>query len=181
MGKTKLGPCACYCSRAWGLSLAEAEDAVTAIKKVRFRLILANDYRVEVASDRQTNPVDQPQFLQVARAAGNIKNRLNQQEVAFDYGLPTASQIYGVTAEMRDWYGFDFYGELNVSTRYRKYPTTTLKKHKAIAGIVGRPARRGLHGQLGAGHRPLALFSRRLRHGRRIQHQRAASGRPRLG
>ena len=120
-----------------GLSLAEAEDAVTAIKKVRFRLILANDYRVEVASDRQTNPVDQPQFLPVARAAGNIKNRLNQQEVAFDYGLPTANQLYGFTAEMRDWYGFDFYGEFNVSTQYRKYPTTPLKKHEAIAGIVG--------------------------------------------
>jgi hypothetical protein len=136
-GEDEAGTLRLLLQQSLGLSLAEAEDAVTAIKKVRFRLILANDYRVEVASDRQTNPVDQPQFLQVARAAGNIKNRLNQQEVAFDYGLPTASQIYGVTAEMRDWYGFDFYGELNVSTRYRKYPTTTLKKHEAIAGIVG--------------------------------------------
>ena len=136
-GEDEAGTLRLLLQQSLGLSLAEAEDAVTAIKKVCFRLILANDYRVEVASDRQTNPVDQPQFLQVARAAGNIKNRLNQQEVAFDYGLPTASQIYGVTAEMRDWYGFDFYGEFNVSTRYRKYPTTTLKKHEAIAGIVG--------------------------------------------
>ena len=136
-GEDEAGTLRLLLQQSLGLSLAEAEDAVTAIKKVRFRLILANDYRVEIASDRQTNPVDQPQFLQVARAAGNIKNRLNQQEVAFDYGLPTASQIYGVTAEMRDWYGFDFYGEFNVSTRYRKYPTTTLKKHEAIAGIVG--------------------------------------------
>ena len=136
-GDDETGTLRLLLQQSLGLSLAEAEDAVTAIKKVRFRLILANDYRVEVASDRQTNPVDQPQFLQVARAAGNIKNRLNQQEVAFDYGLPTASQIYGFTAEMRDWYGFDFYGEFNVSTLYRKYPTTTLKKHEAIAGIVG--------------------------------------------
>ena len=136
-GDDETGTLRLLLQQSLGLSLAEAEDAVTAIKKVRFRFILANDYRVEVASDRQTNPVDQPQFLPVARAAGNIKNRLNQQEVAFDYGLPTASQLYGFTAEMRDWYGFDFYGEFNVSTRYRKYPTTTLKKHEAIAGIVG--------------------------------------------
>ena len=136
-GDDETGTLRLLLQQSLGLSLAQAEDAVTAIKKVRFRLILANDYRVEVASDRQTNPVDQPQFLQVARAAGNIKNRLNQREVSFDYGLPTASQIYGFTAEMRDWYGFDFYGEFNVSTQYRKYPTTTLKKHEAIAGIVG--------------------------------------------
>lgn len=123
--------------RSLGLSLSEAEDAVSSIKKMRFRLILANDYRVEVASDRQTNRLGQPQFLTMARADGNIKNRLNQREVAFDYGLPTASQIYGFTAELRDWHGFDFYGEFNVNTQYRKYPTTVIKKHQAISGIVG--------------------------------------------
>lgn len=120
-----------------GLTLSEAEDAVTAIKNVRFRLILANDYRVEVASDRQTNPVGQPQFLVVSRAPGNIKNNLNQREVVFDYGLPTANQIYGVTAELRDFKGFDFYGEFNVNTQYRKYPTSSSKKHRSIAGIAG--------------------------------------------
>ena len=120
-----------------GLSLAEAEDAVSSIKRVRFRIVLANDYRVEVTSDRQTNAVSQPQFTLVARADGNIKNRLNQSELVFDYGLPTASQIYGFTTEVRDWRGFDFYGEFNVSTQYRKYPTPGIKAHDAIAGIVG--------------------------------------------
>ncbi|MBI2505877.1 MAG: hypothetical protein HYW07_21900 [Candidatus Latescibacteria bacterium] len=120
-----------------GLSLAEAEDAVSAIKNVRFRLVLANDYRVEVASDRQTNPVGQPQFLVVSRAPGNIKNHLNQREVVFDYGLPTASQLYGLSAELRDFRGFDLYGEFNVNTQYRKYPTTIAKKHRSIAGIGG--------------------------------------------
>ena len=38
---------------------------------------------------------------------------------------------------MRDWHGFDFYGELNISTQYRKYPTPGIKAHDAIAGIVG--------------------------------------------
>jgi len=120
-----------------GLTLAEAEDAIRAIKNVRFRLILANDYRVEVASDRQTNPVGQPQFLVVSLAPGNIKNHLNQRAVVFDYGLPTATQVYGVSAEVRDWRGFDFYGEFNLSAQYRKYPTTGTRKHRSLSGIAG--------------------------------------------
>ena len=71
--------------RHFKLTLAEAEDAINAISNVRFRLVLANDYRVEVTSDRQTNLDGQPQFLLVERAIGNIKNRLNQRQVVFDY------------------------------------------------------------------------------------------------
>ena len=123
--------------QALGLSLAEAEDAVTSIKRFRFRLVLANDYRVEVTSDRQTNSQGQPQFTLVTRADGNIKNRLNQQQVIFDYGLPTATQVYGITAELRNWHGFDMYGEFNLSSSYRRYPTTTTKKHEVLSGIVG--------------------------------------------
>jgi hypothetical protein len=120
-----------------GLTLSEAEDAVTAIRNVRFRLILANDYRVEVASDRQTNAVGQPQFLVVSRAPGNIRNNLNQREVVFDYGLPTANQVYGLSAELRGFRGFDFYGEFNLNTQYRKYPAAGARKHRSIAGIAG--------------------------------------------
>lgn len=120
-----------------GLSLAEAEDAITAIKDVRFRLVVANDYRVEMSSDRQTDPFGVPQFLVVARAPGNIKNQLNQREVVFDYGLPTANQIYGFSGEVRDFFGFDFYGEANINTQFRKYPSITRKTHRAISGITG--------------------------------------------
>jgi hypothetical protein len=136
-GEGEVGTLRLHLQQALGISLAEAEDAISAIKKVRFRLVLANDYRVEIASDRQSNAVNQPQFVLVTRAEGNIKNRLNQRQVTFDYGLPTANQIYGFTTELRDWRGFDFYGEFNVSTEYRKYPTTTIKKHDPIAGIIG--------------------------------------------
>ncbi|MEE3258312.1 MAG: hypothetical protein VX293_03795 [Candidatus Latescibacterota bacterium] len=120
-----------------GLTLAEAEDAVTAIENMRVRLVVANDYRVEVASDRQVNNVGQPQFLIVSRAQGNIRNRLNQREVVFDYGLPTANQVLGVTAELRDFHGFDFYGEFNLNNQYRKFPSINAKKREAITGIVG--------------------------------------------
>jgi len=119
-----------------GLTLSEAEDVVTAIRNVRVRLVVANDYRVEVASDRQVNNVGQPQFLIVSQAPGNIRNRLNQREVIFDYGLPTANQIFGVTAELRDFHGFDFYGEFNVNNQYRKYPSVNSKKRPSITGIV---------------------------------------------
>ena len=119
-----------------GLTLAEAADAITAIKNVRFRLVLANDYRVEVSSDRQTNRSGQPQFIVMERAPGNIKNELNQREVVIDYGLPTASQIFGASAELRDFFGFDFYGEFNVSNQYRQYPAINRKKHESFSGIV---------------------------------------------
>ena len=119
----------------FGLTLAEAEDAITAIDNVRIRLVLANDYRVEMSSSRQTDGDGVPQFVLVERAEGNIKNQLNQREVIFDYGLPTANQIYGLTAAVRDFHGFDLYSEVNINTRYRKYPAISRKTHQAISGI----------------------------------------------
>jgi hypothetical protein len=119
------------------LTLSQAEDAISAIRNIRCRLVVANDYRVEVTSDRQTNAVGQPQFLLVERAPGNVKNQLNQKVVVFDYGLPTANQIFGVSAEVRDFKGIDFYGEFDVNTRYRKYPTSSVKEPQAISGIAG--------------------------------------------
>jgi hypothetical protein len=119
------------------LTPAEAIDAISNIRDVRFRLVLANDYRIEVASNRQNNEFGVPQFNLVTRAEGNIKNQLNQREVVFDYGLPTANQILGFTTEIRDFHGVDFYGEVNVNNRYRKYPGIGRTKHRAISGIGG--------------------------------------------
>ena len=136
-GATEEGTLRMRLQQALGLSLSEADDAIAAIKSVRFRMIVANDYRIEVASDRQTNPGGQPQFLLVERADGNIKNQLNQREVVFDYGLPTANHLFGMTAELRDFYGFDFYGEFNLNYSYRQYPTPGLDKHRSAAGIEG--------------------------------------------
>lgn len=123
--------------QALSMSLADAEDVVTNITNVRFRLVLANDYRIEVASDRQANLVSQPQFLPVTRAPGNIKNRLNQREVVFDYGLPTANQILGFTVQTRDFLGFDAYAEVNLNNQFRQYPNTEIKRHRSVSGIVG--------------------------------------------
>ncbi|MCY3790207.1 MAG: hypothetical protein OXH63_15635, partial [Gemmatimonadetes bacterium] len=118
------------------LSLAEAQDVIQAIENVRFRLVLANDYRVEMSSDRQTNRFGVPQFLPVTRAEGNIKNETNSRQVVFDYGLPTANLLYGLSAEWRNMSGFDFYGEVNINSNYRKYPNRRKNHHRAIAGIA---------------------------------------------
>ncbi len=120
-----------------GLNREDAQEALSAIKNLRVRLILANDYRVEVTSDRQTDKFGVPQFRPVARAEGNIESGLNQREVVFDYGLPTAATIMGLTAEIRGYHGIDVYGEINVNTQYRKYPGLGRDQHRAISGIQG--------------------------------------------
>ena len=121
----------------FNLNLAEAENAVAAISNVRFRMVLANDYRVEMSSDRQTGR-GVPQFRLVTRANGNIQNQVNGSEVVFDYNLPTANLIYGLSAELRDVGGFDFYGEVNVNTQFGKYPALPARtEHRAIAGSAG--------------------------------------------
>ena len=119
------------------LTTDEAEAAIDNIRNVRVRLVLANDYRVEMSSNRQTDRFGVPQFRVAARAEGNIKNQLNQREVVFDYGIPTATQVVGFTTEIRDFYGIDFYGEANINTQYRKYPAVNRKVHRAISGIKG--------------------------------------------
>ena len=119
------------------LTPEEAEDAVSNISDIRFRLVLANDYRVEATSNRQSDGNDVPQFRIMKRAEGNVKNSLNRREVIFDYGLPTANQISGISVEIRDFHGFDFYGEANLNTSYRKYPAGGRDEHRAISGIVG--------------------------------------------
>ena len=123
--------------------LAEAVgdvDIANQIKGVRFRLVLVNDYKVEITSNAQTNAEAQPVFLLVAQAEGNVKNGSNRTEVIFDYGLPTANQVVGLTVEVRDLMGFDLYTEFDVNHRYRQYPNRRLETHAAASGLVGDEA-----------------------------------------
>ena len=144
---------------ALGLTPTETEEAIAAIDNLRIRLIVANDYAIAVTSDRQTDEEGVPQFRTVTRAAGNVRNRLNQREVVFDYGLPTANNIVGVTAEIRDYHGFDFYGEVNLNNQYRKYPGVTRSQHRAISGLPGHE--RAVGWMVNASWRggPLSLFA----------------------
>lgn len=121
-------------------------DLVNNISKVRFRLVLSNDYKVEVTSNRQTDnqgAFEQSQFTTVTRARGNVKDNSNQQVVEFDYGLPTATQVFGFTFEVDEFAGFKVYGELNINHQFRQYPIRTRDTYSSSSGIRGRRAAKG--------------------------------------
>ena len=104
------------------------------IERLTIELVLANDYRVEVASDRQVDVGARPVFLTVARARGNVRDGSNQRVLAFDYGLPTANQIAGFTLELVDLNGWEGYAEFDINHRFRQYPNPRLKQHQSASG-----------------------------------------------
>ena len=89
--------------------------------------MLANDYLVEMASDRQIDFWERIAAVPIARAPGNVKDSSNQRVLALDYGLPTANQIAGFTFELTDLEGFNTYFEVAANHQYRQYPN--LEKH----------------------------------------------------
>ena len=117
------------------------------IRRVRFTLGLASDYRVEIASDLQTDRNNRPVFLIVARAPGNVRDHSNRRLVSFDYGLSTADEVIGVSVEVEDVGGFSVLGELAVSRQYRQWPNKAEKRHHTFthggtAGYVNLAYRR---------------------------------------
>ncbi len=104
---------------------------LSTIRKAQLEMALANDYQVEIGSDRQTNlPDRQPVYLTLKRASGNVKDGSNLQLLRFDYGLPTANEIIGATLEVQDVKGFSFYGEFDRSRQFRKYPNRAFSTHR---------------------------------------------------
>ena len=99
----------------------------TTIIAVEFELVVANDFRVLVQSDRQLGGGEQPHPLIVARADGNVRDTSNQQLLRFEYGLPTATEIYGADIEITDVAGFRGYAEIALNRRYRRYPNPNLE------------------------------------------------------
>ncbi len=113
----------------------------TEIIDISFDLVVANDYKIQVWSDRHTGrdpelptlPMTgrdvqelQPALLEVARAAGNVQDNSNQTRIIFDYGLPTSRMIYGFDIEVTDAWGFDAYAEFDISRSYTMYPNQNL-------------------------------------------------------
>ena len=95
-------------------------------------------------SRRTTNRwCSQPQFLNVARADGNVKDNSNQQWVVFNYGLPTATQVFGLSLQVTDWAGFRVYAEYNVNHQFEQYPNINRKKHRSSSGVAGNRASTG--------------------------------------
>ena len=113
---------------------------VTSIVDVEFDYVLANDFRIDMWSNRQTGRTEvpsppltatvideaEPALLLVQRADGNVDDISNIQRVNFDYGLPTANVVAGLTAEGKDIWGIDFYSEWDRNFRYSQYPNAAL-------------------------------------------------------
>ena len=135
-GESEAGSLRLLLQQRLNLSLAEAQDVIQAIENVRFRLVLANDYRVEMSSDRQTNRFGVPQSCRSPepKAISRMKPTAARW---FRLWPATANLLYGLSAEWRNMRGFDFYGEVNINSSYRKYPNRQKKHHRAIAGIAG--------------------------------------------
>lgn len=103
------------------------------IHKVEVGLVLANDYKVEVASNMQTNATGEPAFLLVARAPGNITDASNQKYIRFQYGVPTGNELGGITFEVTDIGGFNFKGEYTINRRFRRFPNQNIRKNQTLA------------------------------------------------
>ncbi|NKB69610.1 MAG: hypothetical protein GKR89_21275 [Candidatus Latescibacteria bacterium] len=98
------------------------------IEKLEFRLLVANDYRIDITSNNQTNQINQPVFLsegmaeRTIRAEGNVQDGSNQRFVVVDYGLPTANEIFGFTLDVNNVAGFDLQAEFDRNRQHSRYP-----------------------------------------------------------
>jgi hypothetical protein len=111
-------------------------DAITDFKeigRIELGLVVANDYRVEVASNMQTNATGEPAFLAVARAPGNITDGSNQRYIRFQYGLPTGNELLGANFEVSGVGGFDLKSEFVSNRRSRRFPNQNIRADQARA------------------------------------------------
>jgi len=124
------------------------------IAKITFDLVVANDYRIQVWSDRQTGlrpmpnlplsgeDIDElaPVLFEVARAEGNVPDNSNQTRIVFEYGLPTANMVSGFTVDVKDVMGFDAYAELAISRSYHQFPNPSLAQAGRALSSYSREA-----------------------------------------
>jgi len=114
--------------------------ATSRIESIDFLLLLANDYRIDVTSNRQINANGQPVTLsegipeRTVRSGGNIQDGSNQRFVRLEYGLPVATEIYGVTLDASDVGGFFLSAEYDRNRQHSRYPRrsqTDVTQHRA--------------------------------------------------
>jgi hypothetical protein len=112
----------------------------TEIVDIKFDVVVANDYKIQIWSDRQIGRGSLPNppltggdleqsgavLFDIRSAAGNVKDNSNQRRIVFDYGLPSANMIFGVTMEVFSLMGFDAYAEYDINRAYNQYPNLTL-------------------------------------------------------
>ena len=106
--------------------------------KIDIELVVANDFRIEVTSNMQTNFTGETVFLPVKRSNGNISDGSNQQVVRFQYGLPTANEIMGFTFEVSEL------GRIQSPLRIQRQsppPQVSQSEYRQAAGASVRPRR----------------------------------------
>ncbi len=103
-------------------SVEDEIDDFREIQRIEIGLVLANDYRVEMTSNKQTNNLGTPVFLPVLRASGNVKDGSNQTFHRFSYGLPTGTRMLGFDLSISDIAGLDIKGEFVRNFQYRRFP-----------------------------------------------------------
>ena len=95
------------------------------LQRVSFELAVADDYRVEMASNLQTDGEvrnAEPVFTTVARARGNVRDNSNSRVLKLDYLLPTGNELIGVDFNVFDAAGLSLQGEAVLNRRHGKYP-----------------------------------------------------------
>ena len=116
--------------------VAGVADSISDFKEAsryEIELVVANDYRIEMTSNMQTNSSGETVFLPMERSVGNIKDGSNQQVLRIRYGLPTANEIFGFTFEINELAGFNLRSEFDINRRYRKFPNQNILSNQAAA------------------------------------------------
>jgi hypothetical protein len=106
-------------------AFAYEEENAGALTRATVELAVANDYRIEVASNLQTDGQRTNQqivFLTAERAEGNVQDESNSRLLRLDYGLPTANELIGVNWDLASWKGLSVQGEAVLNRQYSKYP-----------------------------------------------------------
>jgi hypothetical protein len=133
------------------------EDLNTrALSRVGVELKVADDYRVEMASNLQTDGQAQQAavvFLPVSRAAGNVQDRSNTRILSLDYGLPVANEVLGMDWNLAEWKGLSIQGELALHRLGLSYPNPIRTRHHRFTRQA--PA---LYAQLNYRRLPWRLF-----------------------
>ena len=91
-------------------------------RKLEFGLIIANDYRVEITSNMQTDRLGDQVFLAVAQAQDEITDGSNQRFLRFEYGLPTGHEVLGIDFKVMNLAGLDLRAEYVLNRRFRRFP-----------------------------------------------------------
>ncbi|NKB70273.1 MAG: hypothetical protein GKR89_24650 [Candidatus Latescibacteria bacterium] len=110
-------------------SVADFKEA----RKIEIEMVVANDYRIDVTSNMQTNATGETVFLLVERSNDNIKDGSNQKVVRFKYGLPTSNEIFGFTFDIADLAGFNLRSEFDVNRRHRRFPNQNILRNQSLA------------------------------------------------